>query len=345
MRITRTNLFVLLAAFVVSGCGLFDEESSKSELTDTNIFVLCEGTFGASDASLWQINWEEETVNGPVYQNLTGTPLGDVGQSLTLNGDKLYVINNNSHTIEVLALDQDIRYETTINLPKASPREMAILNNRGYVTCWGLSAILVIDLNNNQVTDTVFVTGMPEDIVVAGGDLYTSIILNTDWSNGNQVLKISPASLAIVDTFTVVPGPGQMLVSGNDLYVASTYYNSAWEAGAGTSRIDLTTGTVQTNDYGITPGYSGDLVEFNGRVYRALTDGAAPLLPDLSTDNKKKIGSLTGVYSLAVFDDYLLFGLTDYASPDEVKILDEDGELIVEFEVGVYPGSFAVYTK
>ncbi len=345
MRTIRINLFVLLVALAINGCSLFDTESSKSEITATNIFVLCEGTFGAADASLWQINWDEETLNGPVYQNLTGAPLGDVAQSLTLNGNKLYIINNNSHTIEVLTLDRDIKYETTIDLPKASPREMVVLDNRGFVTCWGLSAILVIDLNNNTVTDTVFVTGMPEDIVAVGDDLYTSIILNTDWSNGNQVLKISASSLTVVDTFTVVPGPGQLLISGNDLYVAGTYYNDAWEPGAGTSRIDLTTGSVQTNDYGITPGYSGDLVKFNDQVYRALTDGVAPLLPDLSIDNNKKIGSLTGVYSVSAFDDYLLFGLTDYTAPDEVKVLDKDGEIIMEFEVGIYPGSFAVYTQ
>jgi hypothetical protein len=340
----KTHLIIISLSIVLSSCQLFEREPETGSLAEDNLFVLCEGTFGAADASLWRIDLKADTVTGPLYQNLTGRPLGDIGQSLFLDKDHLFIVNNNSHTIEVLTLGDQINYEATVDLSSAGPREMTAIGSIGYVTCWNLGAVLAVDLDQYQVTDTIPVGGLPEDILVAGDFLYTSIVMNSDWSAADRVLKIDPATGTVVDTFIVVPGPGQMLILQDQLYVAGIYYTANWEMQAGTSRIDLITGETTTNDYGATTKYGPDLALIDDQVYRLYDGGFAPLHTDLSIDAPGKIGNLNGVYSGAVFQDYLIFGTTDYAAPDEVIVLDRQGNEVTRYEVGIYPGSFAFYT-
>ncbi|MEE8437339.1 MAG: hypothetical protein V3S22_03260, partial [Candidatus Neomarinimicrobiota bacterium] len=57
----------------------------------------------------------------------------------------------------------------------------------------------------------------------------------------------------------------------------------------------------------------------------------------------EKIGNESGLYSAAAKGDKLFFGLTDYAAPDEVKILNIQGELLNTYQVGALPGAFLFY--
>ena len=84
-----------------------ETETTQSEysLSDVNVFVLCEGNFGHDNASLWKINLNDFLATGPVYQGLTGQLLGDVGQSIAIHDNKLYVVINNSHKVEIFNLE------------------------------------------------------------------------------------------------------------------------------------------------------------------------------------------------------------------------------------------------
>ena len=72
---------------------------------------------------------------------------------------------NNSHTIEVMDLTEEAQYLTTIDLPNASPRYLYAENNIGYISSWGLNAIIVMDLSLMELVDTIQVHGMPEHII------------------------------------------------------------------------------------------------------------------------------------------------------------------------------------
>ena len=119
---------------------------------DLTTYVLCEGNFGNANSSLWSFNnLPEEEINGPIHWDENSNPLGDVGQSMTINDDKLYIVMNNSHSIEVMNLSSGFAsYDTTLNLANASPRYMTVKNNYGYLSCWNLNGILVIKLNSHE---------------------------------------------------------------------------------------------------------------------------------------------------------------------------------------------------
>ena len=152
----------LIIAYAFIMCCLFGQTMTT--------YTLCEGNFQTPNASLWSIN-SAGNLDGPIHWDENSNPLGDTGQSLTIHDKKLFIVMNNSHTIEVMNLAGGAQYSTTINLPSASPRHMFAEGEKGYVTSWALNAILILNLNTMEAVDTIEVNGMPEHIICL---LYTS---------------------------------------------------------------------------------------------------------------------------------------------------------------------------
>ncbi len=322
-----------------------DDTDNGIELGDVNVFVLCEGNFGSGNASLWRFDLETLAAEGPIYANLTGNALGDVGQSLTLYNDKLYIINNNSHTIEILELGDEITYAGTLALPNSSPREMTVLDGIGYVSCWQAYGIIAIDLSTNALIDTIDCGGMPEDIVACDDILFVALNMNADWTSADQVLQIDPVSGEITQSYTVVPGPGQIRLLDEKLYVASTYYDASWNTCVGISAIDLSAGTVASNDFGRSQGFIADLVLIGDSIYFVTSAGATLLNGNLSLADDSILGVSSAVYSAGSYEQYSFFGSTDYTAPDTVAVFDGAGQQLGEVVVGALPGDFVTYVK
>lgn len=341
------TLILLLSIPYLTGCEWFEDPEPDDE-SAYSYYILSEGSFGSAGASLWGLSEDLSVLDGPLVWDLNEDPLGDVGQSLYIHDDRLYIVLNGSHRIEVLDLDEEgPQSAMSIDLPGASPRYMAFLGDLAFVSCWNLNAILTLDLNNGTVRDSIFVGGLPEDVVLVGSELYTSITMDSQWRTANRVLKISESIEAetwmVTDTFFVSPGPGRMLVQGDELYIASTYYDDSWQAYAGTSTIYLGEGEGQAEaSYGQTSLYGGDLGIINSEVYRSYDDGIAPLDEDLQIDTSRAIPGYPGIYGFDVIGDRILVGTTDYGdNPDSLIILDLLGNRLAAFPVGEYPGAFA----
>jgi len=316
-------------------------------LADDYTYILCEGNYNSTNASLWQLTGTDQ-LTGPVHWDYSSNPLGDVGQNLKIYQDKLYIVMNNSNTLEVMSLAASgATYERTIALTYAGPRDIAFVNDHAYITCWYLPGILTLNLNTWQIDDTISIDGLPDNIIADNGRLYTSIAMNTDWSSADKVIALDSTSGKYVpaDTFTVITGPNQLRLNGNKLYALSTYYDAAWNTYTGTSRIDLTTGEVTTKNLGITTNYCDDITLINGLVYRSYNGGVAPLTDSLTINADKTIGNYSGVYSMAFNGTHIFLGLSDYNAPDQVVILDTLGTVINTLSVGVCPGSYAFYNS
>ena len=343
MKSVLKHTFILWIILFI-GC---EDEKAKEEVQNGNLFILCEGNYGSANASLWSVDLDDEAaeINANVYESLTNVSLGDVANAMYIHNDLLYIINNNSHSLEILGLGENTTYLASVDLSTSSPRYMAFSDDKGYITTW-YNGILILDLNSNSISDTISINGMPEDIIYDDENLYVSVPMNSDWSTNDDILKIDISSQAVIDTFDVVAGPGRFLISDNKLFVASTYYDLDWNSYSGTSAIELSSGTIQTNDYGMSSEYGSDLVEIDGSVFRATTIGIAPLNSDLSVDNNSTKGDFSGVYSVVVSSDKIIFGVTDdYLAPDQVFVTDLEGNILRTFEVGAIPTDFAVYEK
>ncbi len=305
------------------------------------VYILCEGNFGSSNASLWQYDGTE--TNGPVYWDLASNPLGDVAQSLTYHDNKLFVVVNNSHKVDVLNTETN-ELITSIELPYSTPRYMAIHGETGYLSCWGAAGIIRFDLNSYAVLDTIKVGALPEDLLIKDDVLYTSITMDAAWSSENNIYSydLTTAMPTLIDSFEVIAGPAKMVLKGNDLYIASTYYDDSWNTYAGMSKINLETKSISTADYGINFSFSDDLAVYNNAVYRAYGNGMVKIDDDCQYNEEDQVGAVNGpVYALKVHDNNIYMAYTDYVAPDTVTILDSEANLVTHLKVGAIPGDFA----
>ena len=333
----KQSILILFSTLILwTGCVIYDEEGNDG-ISEPTAFILCEGNFGSNNAALWSFTPDDSTTE---TQILGGSLLGDVGQSLSYGNGYLYVVVNNSHKIEILSIDDEISHDGTISFDNASPRYLAINGTIGYVSCWNLSAILVLDLSNHVVIDTISLSGMPEYLILDGTSLYASIPSNSDWSSSSIVVEISTISKEVVQTYEVISGPNDMELIGSHLFVASTYYGANWATYTGISKIDLSSGTVTTFSDGSNSNIKGDLVKVGEILYRATRTGLAPVNVNLSLNLDEIIGGQSNVYSIAADDDYIYFGTTDYVAPDTVFVTNHNGSIVKQFIVGAIPGDF-----
>jgi len=225
----------------------------------------------------------------------------------------------------------------------ASPRYMHAEGDKGYVTSWGLNAIIVLNLNTMETVDTIQVSGMPEHIINYQNYLYVSVPSKSDWSTNDQVLKINKADYSIDSSFTVEPGPTMMVVNDSSLFIASKSYDNNYNVYAGMTSINLFNDEVLKYNAGQTSSYGTDIFKYQNKVYHLFDGGIVPLNNDLSPDTTKKIGDFNSIHSATANGDFLYLGTTDYVAPDTVMVLNSNGELINDYIVGAIPGSFEFY--
>ncbi len=309
--------------------------------TNEQIFVSCEGNYGGNNGSLWYLS-EEQT-----YE-YSGNPIGDVVQSIYIYENNLYVIVNGSNNIQVFNINEDsLTPIQLIDTDLSGPREMIIYNDFLYFTNWYTEDVKKVNLFTWEIEASISTPGLPEDIVLHDGLLYVSITMNEDWSDGNKVVSIDPNDDSIVDEFEVGPGPGNLLVHDDEIYVSRTYYDEDWNTFYGTSRINLD-GTILIANYGIGSGAcGGGVYSYQNKVYRLYDGGIARLDNDLHIMPETRIGNFNSweVYSAEVIGEYIYFGLSDFNAPDEVAIVNNGGDEVIRYEVGALPGDFAVWSS
>ncbi|NOZ75941.1 MAG: T9SS type A sorting domain-containing protein [FCB group bacterium] len=310
----------------------------------TEIFVLCEGNFQTPNATLWSFTDDLTGATGPLYWDPNSNPLGDTGQSLTVNGQELYIVMNNSHTIEKVDLSNGFTPVASLSVPGVGPRYIAVAGTKAFISTWNLSGLLVVDLNTFTVTDTLVIpNAKTEQMLVQGSTIWITSPMHSDWSVNNQVYRIQTDPVpTLVDSFTVVPGPTGILAQDSTLFVTSTYYDANWNAMSGTSTISTATGNVMTHEYGNAMGYD-DLVLIDGQVYRGVPGGLAPLQGDLSVDMGNGYFVSGNVYAAAARDAYIYLATSNYTAPDTVTVLNTSATMLAQFPVGALPGSFAFY--
>ncbi|UCH62871.1 MAG: hypothetical protein JSU77_14000 [Fidelibacterota bacterium] len=338
------NLLVgLLVAGALTGCGIFstDDDQSNDEVETTAIFILCEGNFGSNNSSLWQISTELTAATGNVFQTLTGSPLGDTGQSLTVDGERLYIVMNGSGSVEVIERSgSTLNYVGRVDLTGTGPREMAIQDSIGYVTCWYINAVLAFNLSTLTVTDTIFISAMPEDILAYEGALYVALPLQTDWHDFNKVVRIDPVTSTITATYIVGNGPQQLAIYNGGIYVSRQWYDDSYTSYRGIARIDPGSGQVLTKDWGTNSGV--DIFPAEGVLYLATASGVHPLKADLTLDDESTIGADTADQYAAGSDGNRIFiASSDFVNPGLIQVYSAQNHSLKQFTVGINPGEFA----
>jgi YVTN family beta-propeller protein len=192
---------VLLAFW---GCKEEPEPQPPFDYAD-GVFFVNEGNFQGGNASLSFLRRSDDSLRDDIFEWENERPLGDVAQSITVIGNRAYIVVNNSGKVEVVdlpslrshcsilglnspryllplgngkALVSDL-YSRTISVLDLTncavvgsiatggwTEEMVLVDNRVFVTQTGTDKLLVIDVGTQTLTDSIFVGREPNSLVV-----------------------------------------------------------------------------------------------------------------------------------------------------------------------------------
>ena len=333
------KLLILITAISISYSCSDETLVNNENITESFVFVACEGNFGASNGSIHYFNQ-----SGDIF---SVDNIGDVVQSLEVYNDKLFVIVNNSHKIIVYDIT-----ENGLSLPGievstngSSPREMVVVEDNLYFTNWNTNDIKRLNLFNYVISDFSSLDGKPESIIHDNGKLFVAIQMNNDYSDSNKVNQISIETGTIEKEWTVGFGPTSIIKDDNNIYVANTYYDENFNAFYGTSRLNIINDEVLVNNYNEGVVCGGSIHKFSSSIFRSSDGGIVSLDVDLNFISNTKIGDEipSQLYSTEIINNKIYFGVTNFTDINLVKIYNSNNELESTFEVGLFPGDFAYW--
>ena len=141
------------------------------------VYVLNEGNYQFSNASLSFYDIEADTVANNLFYKANNAPIGDVAESMALIGDKLYIIVNNSnyiYKVDANTIECDITkpYKLT---DFYSPREMFVVApDKAYVSDLIGTSLWIINPQEMTHTGSVAMGNTTEKMVRTGNELYVS---------------------------------------------------------------------------------------------------------------------------------------------------------------------------
>ena len=296
------------------------------------ILISNEGNFQWGNASVSFYDTENDILIESVFQEVNNRPLGDVLQSITIEGDYAYLVLNNSARIEVV-------YKNSFELVGSitgfiSPRYIHIVNNeKAYVSDLYSNKIAVVDLVSLEITNYIDCTGWTEEMHQLNNEVY---VLN---KTENSLYKIDVATDAItsvlvldfeVNSFKIYSQSRIWLAgSKNDMGIVECMNPQSRE-------IEYSYNFVGENPSELYVSESGSDVYFlsNGVWHiNEFTDEiiSVPIIPA----NERLF------YGLSVHQEKIYIAdAINYVQQGTVWVYDLQATLLQEFKVGIIPSEF-----
>ncbi|GHT32532.1 surface protein [Bacteroidia bacterium] len=190
------------------------------------VYILCEGLFAQNSASFAYYAFEEKRFTRDIFSERNGRKLGDTANDMQQYGGKIYIVVDNSGTVEVL----DVRTGKSVKqipIRNASnknrhPRCIAFHEGKAFVACFD-STVCQIDTTTFEIEKTTQAGAYPDGICIADNNIYIS---NSGERNGtkagNTVSIIDIPSFRKTREITVADNPFKMAAdSEGDVYLAS----------------------------------------------------------------------------------------------------------------------------
>lgn len=316
----------------------------------SGLFITNEGNFQYGNASLSFYDTESRSVENEVFYRANAMRLGDVAQSMTISGDKGWVVVNNSHAIFAIDINTFKEVGRITNLP--SPRYIHFVSEqKAYVTQLWDNRIVIVNPQRYEVTGYIecpnmsIESGSTEQMVQYGKYLFVNC-----WSYQNRLLKIDTESDRVVDELVVGVQPTSIVLDKNrklwcitDGGVDGSPYGSEPPA---LVRVDAESFTVEQR-FEFAKGDSPSEVQINGEgdtIYWINSDVWAmsvdaerlPVRPFVEYSGTLYYGLTVSPYN----GDVYVADAIDYQQPGKIYRYTSRGERVDEFYVGVIPGAF-----
>jgi DNA-binding beta-propeller fold protein YncE len=341
---------------LIIGIGLFfafsckkdrpEEIQSAVEISsEKGLFIGSEGNFQFGNATLSFHDYGTNSTNIGMYNEVNGSPLGDVLQSMYQDLSSLYLIMNNAGKIEIVDKYNFKRTGTISGF--TSPRYfLPVSNNKAYVTDLYSNSIQVVDLNQKSITKSIKTSGWTEEMVLMYGKAFVC-------NKAKGLLYIIDTSVdMIVDSIVVGDSPSSLRQDKNGKLWVLCQGSLGGEVGlAGLYQIDPVLYSVDKTlhfEGGNQPSKlringSNDTLYYlstgvNNGVYRM--DIEASGLPSTAFVLSENGANLYGLAVNPKEGSVFVSDAIDYLQKSKISRYNSKGELLMSFNTGVNTSSF-----
>lgn len=206
--------------------------------------VANEGNFGTPNAEISYIN-ENNVITNNVYATANGgAQLGDVLQSIYFEGNRSFLVVNNSNKITVANRTTFVKV-TDITDNIIQPRYTTVANGKIYTTNAGNSSSgTYVSVHN--ATTFAFIKKIPlsqngEEILTVNGKVY---VMKSYFGGGNSIEIIDPATDTITTEIVLSAGLQSIKASGSNIYAFCSN-----DSGSTVFKINTTTNTIEKSLY------------------------------------------------------------------------------------------------
>lgn len=332
----KNLLGITIFAAIFASCEKNTTTEPKALPYSNAKLVLNEGPFGSGSGSLTAV-FADSTVH-EVFAVENGFPLGNILQDGLTVDSLLYLATNVSSQIHCISRGTlKHKWSTAV----ASPRSMAVLGQKLYVSNWTNHYLKVIDVNGGALLDSVLVHGLSGAMAAKNNTLI--VALDGGFSNDHR-LAIVDTDLGAVDTISVGDKPSSFVIDGDELYALCEGY-SDWSGTGSTAGsiwkinlLDLTTSKLaegsEANDHG-----SGLSRDSDGMFYFLNGTYESSVVKWNEGDAWPTSTHINATaYGLSIIEDTLyVHDAKDYASNGAVMIYDNNGNFIDSLAAGVIP--------
>ena len=245
-------VFSMVVLAVAAGCQKSETTSRDADLAGVNVavgekglfaklFVLNEGNFQKNNSTLDFFRFSDGNYVSDAFGSMNPTVvqgIGDTGNDLALNGDKLWLVMNGSGYVHVLnAFDETLI--ASIAVP--DPRYIAFDKSYAYVSSYAVAIyggdevkgkVYRISLSTYKVDGEVEVGCQPEGIAVSGNKLYVANSGGYNYIHENTVSVIDLSSFKVSSSVTTASNLHYMASDGQGAVYVSSYGESTWSQDA-----------------------------------------------------------------------------------------------------------------
>jgi len=347
MKLNRLLQFIFGFVLLFSISCTSEYEETIPEITYQNgLLITNEGNFGSPNADVTFITKDLSLMQNDIYKaNNNKENLGDVLQTMVLNGDKAYLLLNNSNKIQIVDR-YSFKKAGEITAQLNNPRYMAIANGNLYVSndkYGGAKFVNVYKLSDNSFVKKIDFasTSTVERVVEAGGNIF---VQNASYGFGNTITKINTTTNAIEGTPTPIPN--------GDITKTITYNSNVYVIAQGTAdsyiyQINPAGSIVKTTT--LTGIANGTNLQIDGgrfyftssnKVYSMdMNATAAPTNPIITAVDG---GPDFTLYGFSVIDGRIFTSdVKGFTQPSEITVYTTGGTVISKFTAGM--GATSVY--
>lgn len=219
--IITSVLFTILTSCVKFDEG--DEENTvESLLSAKGVFLLNEGNFNHGNGSLSFYSYNSFTLYNQLFYSVNQRPLGDIPMSMAINGNRIYIVVNNSGRIEIV--DKSSLKSVSSVTGLVSPRYIEVVGtNKAYVTSLYSDSVAILNLSTGNISGYIDLKKPSEAITVSSsGKAFIA-----HWYGGNKIMVVNIESNQVIDSVEVGAEPESMAIDRyNTLWVLC---NGGWD--------------------------------------------------------------------------------------------------------------------